>query len=264
MLTLLGRTVGRLKWLFASIVTVLAGFQLLLIAVAASTVTDGTFERLAQALPAFLRNALGASVASFAGMVTIGYWDPPLAFVVVLFAVYIAAEPAGEVEAGLVDLVLARPLPRHRLVSRSVLAMTAITVAVTVMMGAGTSLGLWLFAPDGVPWPEPRLVLTLMVHLTAVAWCFGAAALASSAFARRRASVVAGVGMVAIVMYILDWVGNVWTPARTVARLSPFHYYSHNAILAGTADPVRDLSVLGAVTIAGIALAYWQFNRRDL
>jgi len=36
------------------------------------------------------------------------------------------------------------------------------------------------------------------------------------------------------------------------------------AILAGTANPALDLGVLGTIAIAGIALAYWQFARRDL
>lgn len=37
------------------------------------------------------------------------------------FASYVAAKPAGDVELGLVDLVLARPVPRHRLVTRSLI-----------------------------------------------------------------------------------------------------------------------------------------------
>ena len=50
-----------------------------------------------------------------------------------------------------------------------------------------------------------------------------------------------------------------WEPVREVARLSPFHYFRAPAILAGTANQALDLGVLGTITIAGIALAYWQF-----
>ena len=57
-------------------------------------------------------------------MATLGYFHPLPLMLVVQFAIYLATEPAGEIEFGLVDLILARPLPRHWLVTRSLLMMT--------------------------------------------------------------------------------------------------------------------------------------------
>lgn len=264
MLTLVGRSLARVAWLFAGLLGLLAGFQFLLIAVAASYANANTFDRMMQLAPSFAREAFGSSLSSFGGMATLGYFHPLPLMLVVQFAIYLATEPAGEIEFGLVDLILARPLPRHRLVTRSLLMMTIAPVALTLAMGLATWAGLWSLAPRGARWPEAHIVLAFIVHLVMLAWCFGAAALAATAWARRRGSVQALVAVAAVALYLIDFVGAAWAPARPLARLSPFHYYQGTAILAGTADSARDLSILGAAAVVGIALAYWQFARRDL
>ena len=59
-------------------------------------------------------------------------------------AVYIATEPAHEVESGLVDLVLARAVPRRRLLTRSLLLSFGSVAAIATFMLCGTFLGLQL------------------------------------------------------------------------------------------------------------------------
>ena len=264
MVTLIGRSFGRIAGLLAAILGLLMAFQIALIAVASSFTTASTLDRLVQIMPGFIQNAFGPALLSFAGMTTIGYFHPVAVMLVVQFAIFLATEPAGEIEAGLVDLVLARPLPRHWLVSRSLLVMTSCTVAATLAMWLGTWLGLWSLAPQDARWPDAHVVLMLTAHLAAVGWCFGAAALAAAAWARRRASAHATVALAAVALYLIDIVVESWPPAAPFARLSLFHYFHGAAILRGTANSVLDLSVLGAIALTGIALAYWKFHTRDL
>ena len=54
---------------------------------------------------------------------------------VVQFAVYLAVEPAGDVESRLVDLLLARPLPRHYLLTRSLVVMTGAALVLPLSHG---------------------------------------------------------------------------------------------------------------------------------
>ena len=73
-------------------------------------------------MPEFLQRGLGSKamlLASFKGTVAFGYFHPVICVVVSVLAMYLATEVAHEVEAGLVDLELARAVPRHRLVTRS-------------------------------------------------------------------------------------------------------------------------------------------------
>jgi len=65
-------------------------------------------------------------------------------------------------------------------------------------------------------------------------------------------------------LYMLEFLGNAWAPAATVAILSPFHYFHGAAVLAGSADSVRDFAVLGSIALACTAIAYWRFETRDV
>jgi ABC-type transport system involved in multi-copper enzyme maturation permease subunit len=243
---------------------VLIALQLAIIAAAVGFTSDGRYEQLAQIVPAFAKNLLGPALTSFRGTVLFFYVDPLIVMLLVVFAIYLASEPAGEVESNLVDLILARPVPRHRVVSRSFLVMAIGTMLMGAAMMTTTWTGLWWMAPPDAEWPASRTVLSLSAHMTLIAWCFGCTALAASGWARRRGAVVGAVGLVAIVMYLVELLESIWAPARELARFSPFHYYGATGILAGTAPEAKNLAVLGATALAFTALAYWRYQRRDL
>jgi hypothetical protein len=264
MLTLVGRSLRRTAGLFAGLSAILAAFQLVLVAVAGSYENAGNFDRLAMLVPSFAQQSFGIALASFPGLTTVGYFHPVVVMIVVQFAIYLATEPAGEIEWGLVDLVLARPLLRHQLVSRSLLVLVAGIAGTALSMGMGTWVGLALLAPPAAQWPSGRMIFLLLAHLMMVAWCFGAAALAVTGWARRRGSAQAPVAIAAVTLYLVEFLGSSWAPARPLARLSPFHYYQGTSILTGRADAALDLSILGLAALGGMVLAYWRFGQRDL
>ena len=264
MLTLVGRSLRRIAPVCIGLAAVLGGFQLILVAVAASYERAGSFDQLAMLLPAVARHAFGTAMSSFAGMASVGFYETGIVLMVALFAIFVAAEPAGDVEAGFVDVIFARPLPRHWIVTRSLLVTTIATLALMLTMGAGTWIGLVTLAPPRARWPELRIVLNLIAHLFMVASCFGAVTLAAAGWARRRAAAQAPVAVAAIALYLIDFLGVWWKELSQVSLISPFHFYQGAAIIEGRANTAQDLSVLGAATIAATALAYWQFSRRDL
>ena len=264
MTALLARSLGRVAAPVVAIALVLFGFELALIAVAASISMSGAFEGLNQIVPAAFRTALGPALTSFGGMAMIGYFDLIILMMVLIWGVYLATEPAGDVEGGLVDLVLARPVPRHQLVTRSLAMTFGSTLALTLAMGAGTLIGLSLFTPQGAEWPAMRTWLLMMAHLTALCWSFGAAAVAVSGWMRRRAAAITVVALAAAVLYLVDFLAMWWAPIEWLGVLTPFHYFRGGPLLAGTTEPARDLAVLGLLTLAGSVVAYWQFSRRDL
>ena len=130
------------------------------------------FERR-ELIPAFLQRGLGANamlLASFKGTVTFGYFHPVIAIMVSVLAIYVASEPAYDVESGLVDLVLARSIPRHRLMTRSLALVMAVTLAAGLSMAFGTWIGLRTFASPASDAPTPRVVALLLAHLVSVGW----------------------------------------------------------------------------------------------
>jgi len=263
-LTLLRRTVERVTLLLIVLTALLAAFQVALVATGASLADGGGFERLAGLAPAFVQQAFGPALTSFGGLTALGFFEPLIVMLAVQFAIYVATEPAGDVEAGLVDLILARPVPRHLLVTRSLVVMAGAAIVLPLAMGASLWVSLWLLAPPDARWPEARVVILLMSHLAAVSWCFGGAALAAAAWARRRGAAQVLVGVSAVALYLLEVVGEAWARAAWVARLSPFHHFHGGDILAGHTNPARDLTILVLIAAVGVVLAYWQFHRRDV
>ena len=118
MKALLWRAAERIRLLFAVVTAILVLFQITLVAVAASFDADH-FERLGAVTPPFMQRAFGAALASFAGMSALGFFEPLVIMLLVQFAIYSATEPAGDVDSRLVDLIVARPVPRHWLITRS-------------------------------------------------------------------------------------------------------------------------------------------------
>ena len=264
MLTLAGRTLRRIAPMTAALAALLAAFQLALVAVAASYQRAGSFAFLSALVPDFAKAHIGAGLTSFAAMTTTGYFEPMIVMLVAQYAIYVAAEPAAEIESGLVDILLARPLPRHWLVSRSVIVTAAGTAALMLAMGAATAIGLKMLAPPRVPWPEPRIVILLIVNLLMVTWCFAAVTLAAAGWARRRVTAQAPIAVAAIAYYLLNFLATMWAPARSFAWLSPFHYFTGAAIISGSGSLGFNLSILGIATAIACGVAYWQFGRRDL
>jgi hypothetical protein len=155
-------------------------------------------------------------------------------------------------------------MPRHRLLTRSLLLAFASLLVAAGVMAIGTWLGAWLFDAGGMDLPTRTLRAQLLVNLLAVSWCFATFALLVAAMSRRWMTAFTFVMLVAIVAYMIDFLAIGWRPIRTIAWISPFWYFLPLSIIAGDAPIVRNLIVLVTASSVFIAVAYWQFQRRDL
>jgi ABC-2 type transport system permease protein len=264
---LLRRSLSRVRGVTLGVAALLVGFQLLVVVVASEQEDAQSFELMMRLAPSFLQRQLGPAMPllmSFQGFVTFGYFHPVVVLTVALVAALIASELAGDVEAGYVDLLLSRPMARHWLVTRSLLLTAVLPGALAVVMMATTWIALAAFAPSGARWPSAITVASLAARLVGIAWCFGALALALGGFVRRRAGALAPTAITAVSLYLIELLAGAWRPIRRAGSLSPFHYYQGTAVLTGSADLVADLTTLLAMTLPLVALAYWQFSRRDV
>ncbi|HXG53984.1 MAG TPA: hypothetical protein VNJ03_01275 [Vicinamibacterales bacterium] len=263
---LLFRSVAQSKYVLIGGAVVFCVFQVLLIAQAAEIERSQAFGRMAEFVPAFLQRGLGSQamlLATFTGTVSFGYFHPIVVCIVSLIAVYLATEPAHDVESGLVDLVLARAVPRRHLVTRSLVLFMIATALIVALMVCGTYGGLrWMVPPSA--WPSPRLILLLALHLVAAAWCCGAVGLFLAASSQRWTTAFTTGALLVIVGYLIDFLAIGWAPARTLSWLFPFQYFPGLLIVGGTAHTARDLTVLLTATATFVGLAYWRFERRDL
>jgi ABC-2 type transport system permease protein len=265
-LLLLLLSLKRARTLLIATGLLLAAFQVLLVLIAGSIHRAGEFEQLASLLPPFARALLGpslASVMSFSGIVCLGYFD--LAIVIALLALIIALAtvPASEVESGFADLILARALRRHWLITRTIaLLLLAILIVLTLMI-AGTWAGLAMLAPENANWPSPRMLGSLALNLGLLMLCWGGVAMAFGAACRRTVA-SAITGLLALAALLLDLTGRLWPPADSIAWLSPFRYFIPFDIVMGTELPITNMIVLWAIAMTGFTMAYFFFSQRDI
>lgn len=266
-LVLVGHSLKRVRSLLLIMGALVAGFQVLLALAARTLYRTGTFNQLVAFVPPLVREVIGPSflsVMSYTGVVTAGYFHFAVTAALVAVAVGLATEPAGEIERGFTDLILSRPVRRAAVVSRTAVVLLISSTFLIGMMLAGTWTGFLWIAPPEVTRPAPRLILSLAASLWAVTLCWGGLAAAVAAVSRRR--VVAGslTGMVALALYLLDYLARFWKPAESIAWLSPFHYYSGLDLIIGRSLPMENLLILLGAAAAGLGAAYVLFARRDL
>lgn len=266
-LSLAGHSLRRARGLVLGVGLLVCGFQVLATILAQTFQESNAFGPLLGLVPPAVRQAFGAStlaVLSFQGIVCLGYIHPIVIGAVLFVVMAIATEPAAEIERRFVDLVLARPVSRAALVTRSVLVMIA---ACAVLMGLaliGTWLGLLGFAAERAQWPSSRLLGSLAANLAALSWCWGGLTLAIAVVARRRGVAGSIAGLAAFATFLLDYVARVWAPARLIWWISPFHYYDPTALLLGQPVDAAHVWTLAGIGLAAVAMAYLLFSRRDV
>lgn len=266
-LVLAVHSLNRLRVIVIGISLVLAGFQFLLTQVAVFLMRSQAFGMLSTLVPDFLRSTAGPSMLvfmSFTGIVSLGYFHPIVLAALLGLTIAIATEPAAEVEARFDDLTLARPVARTALITRTLIVLIISGVVVLGLMAVGTWIGLACCTPPSAPRPSAATIRSLALNLALIAWCWGGIALAVTAFARRRAIASGLSGVAALATYLLDYLGRVWDPARSLSKFSPFHYFEPMSLISGAGLSGRNVAVLLAAGLLGAAASYIIFSRRDV
>jgi ABC-2 type transport system permease protein len=264
---LLAHSMKRVRTLVLVMGLVLVLFQVFIIVIGRSLDRSNSFEQLSSLLPPFVRQLMGPSVMSFMsfkGIIALGYFHLAVMGSLIGLSISIATMPASEIETGFMDLILARPLARHWVITRSIVLL-AICIALSLaLMMLGTFGGLYLLIDDRTRWPEANLIMSLAANLAMLVLCWGAVALMIGAASRRRAVAGGVTGLLALATFLLDYVARAWQPAESVAWLSPFRYYSPLDIVTTNQFPAQNLLTLAGIALAGFAIAYFWFSRRDI
>ena len=266
-LVLTVHSLRRVRTLVGVVSLVLATFQVLTSLMATTFEESRAFDRITALVPDFLRQMMGSSLVgmlSFTGVVCLGYFHFAVVGVLVGLAIALATEPTSEVDRGFADLILARPVARYAVITRSVILVVSCSAFALGMMAGGTWIGLVSLAPRNAVWPAPGLIVSLAASLGTLMLCWGGIALALGAAARRRSTAAAIAGIAALGLYLFDVIARVWRPAAPFARLSPFHYYNPIDLVLGRALVPSHLWVLAGVGVVGIVSAYVVYSRRDL
>jgi ABC-2 type transport system permease protein len=166
---------------------------------------------------------------------------------------------AGEEERGTMDLLLANPVPRWRIVVDKAIAMVLGSIVIGVTMWLGAAIGATLAKVD----LDLRLVAQALTSVVLLGLAFGMFAMALGSITGRRMTSAAIALMVAIASFFLnafgllvDWLGP-WRP------ISPFYHYIGNDPLTNGLD-IAHAGVLAGIAVVSAVVAVFAFERRDL
>lgn len=166
---------------------------------------------------------------------------------------------AGEEQAGTLELLLATPLPRWRIVAEKFAAMVVATTILGVLLWASLALGA---IPVDMDVGAGRLA-AVTAMLVAVALTFGAVALLVGSMTGKRGFAAGLTGAIAVATYLVHVYAPVVDALDAADALSPFHYYDSGETLRSGIDPANAvILIVMTVLLAGFALA--AFDRRDV
>jgi ABC-2 type transport system permease protein len=166
---------------------------------------------------------------------------------------------AGEEDRHTMDLLLASPVSRTRVVLHKLLAM-CVGAFVLGAVGVVALVGEGSLADMGLPLGN---VAAAMLHMTLLALVFGALALAVGGLTGHGTLSRAIPAVVAVVAYVVNGLAPIVSWLEPVQRLSPFYQYvGHDPLRHGVSWPsvavaVATIAVLAVVAVVG-------FRRRDV
>jgi ABC-2 type transport system permease protein len=217
-------------------------------------------EEYPEALKAFI--AFGGdldyvSAAGYLGSELFSFMVPLLLLVAAIGAG--ARATAGEEERGTLDLLLANPLSRRRLIVEKLAALVAEVVLLAAV--------LWLSLLIGVEVVGMRIsaahlaAATVSAALLAIA--YGAVALLLGAATGRRSAAIGVATAAAVAAYVVNSLATLVDAIEPLKHVSPFYHYA-------ASDPLRHgLALVHAGFLVALALSAGAastiaFERRDL
>ena len=202
----------------------------------------------------------GADMSTPVGYVQIELMSFLGPLLLIMYAVMAgAAAVAGEEDGHTLDVLLANPVSRTRLVLEKAAAMVLGTLGLAAVLGIGLVV-------EG-RWADMQLpvgnVAAAMLHMALLALVFGALALAIGAAIGHATAARAVPAVLAVVTYVVNGLGPQVSWLKPFQKFSPFYQYiGHDPLrngisLAGLAVAVGTIAVLAAVAVVG-------FRRRDV
>ncbi|MDF2093355.1 ABC transporter permease subunit [Knoellia sp. 3-2P3] len=202
----------------------------------------------------------GADMSTPVGYIQIELMSFMGPILVILYAVAQGSRGvAGEEDRRTMDLLLAEPVSRTRVLLEKAGAMVAGTFVLSATLGLALVVEGRLF--DMVI-PVDR-VAAAMLHLALLGLVFGAMALAVGA-------VTGDVGLsraiptgVAVVAYLVNGLGAMVSWLEPLQPYSPFYQYiAHDPLRTGVSGPAA--AVAAATVVVFVAVGVWGFRRRDV
>jgi ABC-2 type transport system permease protein len=216
-------------------------------------------------LPDFIKAFMGGEVlqvGNVAGLIAIGYQDP---FVLLLYMLYAVGVPtallAGEVQRGTMELILSRQTTKtHVDICAGFITVAGMYALVLVMfMGTVAATNLYQF-DQAVPLYS---FFKIAINGGMLASAVGGIALLAAACFRRGFAVSLTVGYL-VVSYFISIIAEWWPRMKWLEPTTIFNYVDGPAIFGKSGWPIGDMCVLLSILAVSTVLGGVIWSRRDL
>ncbi|MEL7207827.1 MAG: ABC transporter permease subunit [Actinomycetota bacterium] len=250
---------ARLGWLIGLVL-----YTVMILAVWPSLEGSADFAELAEDYPEAIKAMFGGNEAFETITTPVGFLNSyifafMLPLLLAVMAIGLGAALLGEEhEDGLLDLLLAQPVTRNRVVVDKAVVVVAQVVVITVPV-----IILILLAGPAVDLDAP-IGGTVAAALGTVLYgvLHGLVALLGGAVAGRRAAAITAGAVVAVAGYLFSTISELASWAEPLRYLSPLHHATAgNPVANGM--PANYLVLLGAV-VAALVASVLVFDRKDI
>jgi len=216
-------------------------------------------------LPDFIKAFMGGEVlqvGNVAGLIAIGYQDP---FVLLLYMLYAVGVPtallAGEVQRGTMELILSRQTTRTQIYICAGLITVAGMYALVIVMFTGTVVATMFYDF----YQEVPLYFFFKIAIVGgmLASAVGGIALLAAACFRRGLAVSITVGYL-VVNYFVSIIADWWPRMKFLEPATIFNYVDGPAMFDKPGWPIGDMCVLLSLLTVSTILGGIIWSRRDL
>jgi len=241
----------------------LIGLAAMMIGVYPSVRESPGLEDLAQNYPEALQELFsfggGFDYASPAGYMGVELFSLMVPLLLIIAAVATGAGAiAGEEDRGTMELLLANPVSRRRIVTEKALAMAAETAVLGAVLWVALSLGVAIIGMEISVWRVGAAVVAAVL----LALGFGAIALLTGAVVGRRGAAVGITAALAVAAYLVNSLAGIVDALEPLRPLTPFFHYEDPDPLRHGLAPAH-LAVLLAIAVVAAGAAAIAFDRRD-
>jgi len=207
-------------------------------------------------------------------MLSMAYVHPLTQIILCVWAIGRASGGiTGEIDRGTMELLLAQPIRRSQIILAHFIIDVLTIPVLCLSMWAGTCVGAYLVGLTSATDPKLQVHLAAfgpaLINVGLLVFAVSGITMLLSATGRFRGRVLGAAVLLALLQFLVNVIGQLWTPMEPLRPCTVFYWYQPQPIILDAQWATRGMiwagfGVLAAVGAMGYALAWVTFCRRDL
>lgn len=243
-----------------------ASVQMLIIVLISGADTRSIMVVLMEQLPEQFQSLISEqflTTLSLKGAAAFGFKHPIVLTLLSIVAITLPYRHiSSELETGTLELLLAYPVRRYRLLLQfCASAGAAILFIIVVILGASLTA---ISATGNLTADLTRTMVQIACNLALLMVLVMSYTVLLATYGKQDSKVGMQSAGITLVFYLLDLVSALWDPLAVIAPLNIFTYFQPQKLILGEANFLTNAVVLFGLIVLCLAASLRQFERRDI